>query len=146
MAIDDISNTEGECRDSEICTFEEDLCTWINGENGVVDNFDWLRYSGATPSFGTGPSVDHTYGTPDGIYLYIESSDINNNGDTAWLISEHFEPGQYCFVFWYHLYGTGMGTLNVYSRLGVAKPQLEWRYEENVFFQLLRCYVVFLNV
>ncbi len=127
LAIDDISNTEGECPGSEICTFEEDLCGWLNGQNGLVDDFDWIRNAGATSSFGTGPSVDHTYGTPEGMYLYIEASDAANKGDKAWLISEHYEPGLHCLVFWYHLYGAGMGTLNVYSRLGLSKPQLEWR-------------------
>lgn len=130
MAIDDVSNTEGECPRAETCTFEEDLCGWVNGQNGVVDDFDWMRNSGSTPSYGTGPSVDHTYGTPDGTYLYIEASDTTNSGDKAWLISEHFEPGLYCISFWYHLYGSGIGTLNVYSRLGVSQPQLEWRYEK----------------
>jgi len=127
LAIDDISSEEGECSNSGVCTFEEDLCNWLNGQNGVVDDFDWIRNSGSTPSYGTGPNVDHTYGTPDGTYLYIESSDTTIQGTKAWLISEHFEPGFHCLVFWYHLYGTGIGTLNVYSRLGVSKPQLEWR-------------------
>jgi hypothetical protein len=127
LAIDDVSNQEGECPGSQICTFEDDLCTWLNGQNGVVDDFDWLRNSGSTTSIGTGPSVDHTYGTPEGTYLYIEASDVTDNGDKAWLISEHYEPGPHCLVFWYHLYGVGIGTLNVYSRIGVANPQLEWR-------------------
>jgi hypothetical protein len=68
LAIDDVLNHEGECPGSEMCTFEVDLCTWLNGQNGVVDDFDWLRNSGSTPSIGTGPSVDHTYGTPEGTY------------------------------------------------------------------------------
>jgi hypothetical protein len=68
LAIDDISNIEGECPGSGVCTFQEDLCSWINGQNGVVDDFDWLRNSGATSSLGTGPTVDHTFGTPEGLY------------------------------------------------------------------------------
>lgn len=127
MAIDDVSNKEGECAASDVCTFEEDLCSWINGQNGVVDDFDWLRNSGATPSSGTGPTVDHTLGTPAGSYLYIEASSIFNNAAKAWLISEHYTSGQYCFLFWYHLYGEDIGTLNIYTRIGTGKPQLEWR-------------------
>lgn len=127
MAIDDVSNREGECTDSEVCTFEDDLCTWLNGENGVVDDFDWLRNAGATPSVGTGPSVDHTFGTPEGTYLYVESSDQSVQGTKGWLISEHYEPGPHCLEFWYHHYGSGIGTLNIYSRLGVSNATLEWR-------------------
>ena len=33
------------------------------------DNFDWILRKGATPSFGTGPAVDHTLGTSSGLYL-----------------------------------------------------------------------------
>ncbi|UJR31098.1 hypothetical protein I4U23_018606, partial [Adineta vaga] len=126
LAIDDISNSEGECPGSEVCTFQEDFCTWANGENGVVDDFDWLRNSGETPSYGTGPSVDHTFGTPEGMYIYIEASDAFNTSHKAWLISEHYDAGPHCLVFWYHLYGPDIGTLNVYSRIGTSQPQLEW--------------------
>ncbi|CAF4185562.1 unnamed protein product, partial [Rotaria sp. Silwood2] len=131
MAIDDISNIEGECPGSEVCTFEEDLCNWINGQNGVVDDFDWLRNSGSTPSSGTGPSVDHTYGTPEGIYLYIEASILFDMNSKAWLISEHYDPGTHCLVFWYHLYGADIGTLNIYTRIGASTPQLEWTLSGN---------------
>ena len=127
MAIDDISNLEGECSYSEECTFQEDLCGWVNGENGVVDDFDWLRNSGSTPSVGTGPDIDHTFGTPEGMYLYIEASNVFNQDAKAWLISEYYNSGAHCLVFWYHLYGPDIGTLNIYTRIGTSIPQLEWR-------------------
>lgn len=127
LAIDDVSNLEGECPDSDVCTFEEDLCSWLNAQNGVLDEFDWLRNSGATPSIGTGPDIDHTLGTPNGYYLYIEASDAIKTGDKAWLISEHFDSGPHCLVFWYHMYGNHIGTLSAYTRIGTSKPQLEWR-------------------
>lgn len=126
MAIDDISNQEGECPGSEVCTFEEDLCSWINAENGVLDDFDWLRNSGATPSLSTGPSVDHTLGTPQGFYLYIETSNSYKKGTKAWLLSEHYDAGPHCLAFWHHLYGQDIGNLSVYTRIGLSKPQLEW--------------------
>ena len=126
MAIDDISNVEGECPGTDVCTFQEDLCSWVNGQNGVVDDFDWLRNSGSTPSYGTGPSVDHTLGTADGVYLYIEASNSYTKGQKAWLISEHYDKGAHCLAFWYHLFGQNMGALSVYTRIGTSKPQLEW--------------------
>lgn len=127
MAIDDISSIEGECPGFETCTFQEDLCSWVNAPNGIFDDFDWLRNSGSTPSLGTGPSFDHSLGTPEGMYLYIEASNIFNDNAKAWLISEHYNAGQHCLIFWYHLYGSDIGTLNIYTRVGVSKPQLEWR-------------------
>lgn len=45
------------------CDFEEGLCGWTNEHN---DDFDWTRHQSATPSLGTGPVADHTYGTPLG--------------------------------------------------------------------------------
>ncbi|CAF0847412.1 unnamed protein product, partial [Rotaria sordida] len=131
MAIDDISSIEGECPGTEVCTFEEDLCNWVNGQNGVVDDFDWLRNSGSTPSVGTGPSIDHTLGTPAGMYLYIEASSTFIAAAKAWLISEHYDSGTYCLVFWYHLNGLDIGALNVYTRIGTSAPQLEWTLNGN---------------
>ncbi|CAF3769976.1 unnamed protein product, partial [Adineta steineri] len=126
LAIDDLSNTEGECPGSEVCTFQDDYCTWVNGPNNIVDDFDWLRNAGGTPSYGTGPSVDHTFGTAEGMYIYIEASDTFNKNAKAWLMSEHYEPGPHCLVFYYHLYGEDIGTLNVYSRIGNNNLQLQW--------------------
>ncbi len=58
VAIDDISITEEYCGSPYFCNFEDDLCGWTNAENNVDDNFDWLRNSGSTGSYLTGPSVD----------------------------------------------------------------------------------------
>lgn len=45
------------------CTFENDLCDWIQEKD---DEIDWIRNKGQTPSFSTGPSRDHTLGTVEG--------------------------------------------------------------------------------
>ena len=47
--------------------------------------------------------------------MYIESSAPRKEGDYANLFSETYEinktplTDEYCLVFWYHMYGTGMG-------------------------------------
>ena len=46
------------------CDFELDLCSWTNEPDR--DKIDWLRTQGGTDSTGTGPSNDHTTGTPLG--------------------------------------------------------------------------------
>ena len=38
------------------------------------DDFDWDVHYGETPSVGTGPKVDHTLGTAEGHYLFIEAT------------------------------------------------------------------------
>ena len=45
------------------CDFTNGLCGFKQGSN---DDFDWLRQSGETLSFGTGPTFDHTTGTSSG--------------------------------------------------------------------------------
>ena len=127
VAIDDIFNQEGECPNSNDCTFEDGLCGWTNAPDGIMDEFDWLIGLGSTPSIGTGPSVDQTTGTPAGRYLYIEASDILNKPSKAKLISENYNPGQYCMSFWYHLYGRDIGTLNIWTRIDLVQPELQWR-------------------
>lgn len=46
--------------------------------------------------------------------MYIESSLPRQEGDYANLFSETFEigtspPNDMCLIFWYHMYGTGIG-------------------------------------
>ncbi|CAH3109770.1 unnamed protein product [Pocillopora meandrina] len=93
--------------------FEEDgFCRWSNVQVYSSDRFKWQRGSGATPSSSTGPSADHTTGA--GSYLYVEASSPAQEGDQARLLSEQFPATQgRCLSFWYHMYGSSTGTLNV---------------------------------
>lgn len=36
-----------------------------------LDQFDWEDGTGRTALAGTGPQTDHTFGNPEGHYLYI---------------------------------------------------------------------------
>lgn len=47
------------------CDFEKGVCTYAQEKK--EDDFDWLRGSGQTPSWKTGPSKDHTLGTKSGM-------------------------------------------------------------------------------
>ncbi|XP_071486324.1 MAM and LDL-receptor class A domain-containing protein 1-like [Diadema antillarum] len=114
IAIDDIEIVRGACPKQGACDFETGLCGW--SQELTADVWDWLRTSGSTPSSGTGPSQDHTTGTGAGFYLYFETSHTTLiPGDNAILVSEHFDPAPAaCLSFWYHMYGTGVGELNIY--------------------------------
>ena len=50
---------------SQKCDFERDQCGWTNVAN-TADDFDWERAQAETLSYGTGPIVDHTFGSSDG--------------------------------------------------------------------------------
>lgn len=49
-----------------------------------------------------------------GHYAFIESSAPRVPGDVARLQSTQFQASTQCLHFWYHMYGSGIGTLNVY--------------------------------
>ncbi|XP_077864148.1 MAM and LDL-receptor class A domain-containing protein 1-like [Saccoglossus kowalevskii] len=115
IAIDDISWTEGECPPSLVCDFEgREWCDWTNDDDA---NMRWRRGRDGTMSDNTGPKVDHTTGTPEGWYLYIETSFPRLPGWKAKLLSMTIEGGTTeCLEFWYHMYGDDIGALRVYAR------------------------------
>ncbi|KAH9494979.1 hypothetical protein Btru_018315, partial [Bulinus truncatus] len=91
-----------------VCSFDNDLCSWQQDQS---DKKDWIRQSGSTPSFGTGPTQDHSTG--HGFYMYLETSDGHYN-DTARLISPQItDNSPQCFSFWYFMYGTSVNRLDV---------------------------------
>ncbi|XP_078619648.1 MAM and LDL-receptor class A domain-containing protein 1-like [Branchiostoma floridae x Branchiostoma japonicum] len=91
------------------CDFDTDLCDF---EQNQDDDFDWTLQAGGTGSAGTGPSADHTSGT--GQYIFIETSSPRQTGQVA-RISTHpiYVTSPICVSFYYHMYGRGIGTLNV---------------------------------
>ncbi|XP_052068054.1 uncharacterized protein LOC127707514 [Mytilus californianus] len=78
----------------------------------------WSTATGGTTSPGTGPQHDHTTGSSNGHYIYLEGTD-KPIGTKSELTSTTVKlDGTFCFTFWYHMFGKGMGTLNVYIKSG----------------------------
>ena len=116
VAIDEVKLIIGDCPTTQFCDFEnEDICGY---QQDVTADFKWTRNKVGTSSLSTGPSFDHTYQTPVGHYMYIETSVPQKLGDKARLISPKVTKTPYgvCLNFWYHAYGATIGTLNVYTR------------------------------
>ncbi|XP_020612540.1 MAM and LDL-receptor class A domain-containing protein 1-like [Orbicella faveolata] len=89
------------------CNFDKSMCRFVQDKNDV---FDWTRIKGRTPSLGTGPSADHT---GNGSYMYIEAT-YASQGDNAKLNSPKLQfGGNMCLMFYYHMYGADIATLNV---------------------------------
>ncbi|KAI8780792.1 MAM and LDL-receptor class A domain-containing protein 2, partial [Biomphalaria glabrata] len=130
IAIDDVLIRPGMCPPIASCTFERDLCSYINLQG---DNFDWIQDSAGTDSANTGPQVDHTTGTTRGQYIYIETSGNYKLGDSALLQSEPVPASNSsCLDFWYHMYGAGIGQLNVYTKPSSAPSRtLIWTLSNN---------------
>ena len=87
-------------------------------QNVNTDNLDWLSDFGGTGSFNTGPTIDHSSGSMNGIYLYVESSCNGTGypGKNAELISPIFDFSTLMspkLEFWYHMFGTSMGTMHL---------------------------------
>ncbi|KAG2458289.1 MALR1 protein, partial [Polypterus senegalus] len=110
------ASDEDHCAQGLQCDFEDGLCNWTQDD---VDNFDWTRIQGPTPTAKTGPWKDHSLGTVLGHYLYIETSAPQAFRDTAVLLSPNFGPTahQACvFRFHYHMFGQHIYRLAVYKR------------------------------
>ena len=85
---------------------------WGDWFNLLDDDLDWTRTSGSTPSRNTGPSGAHS----GSYYIYTEASSPNYPNKIALLESPCFDlsnTNDAQLTFWYHMYGTSMGTLNV---------------------------------
>eukprot|EP00057_Strongylocentrotus_purpuratus_P018006 XP_011672480.1 PREDICTED: MAM and LDL-receptor class A domain-containing protein 2 [Strongylocentrotus purpuratus] len=129
MAIDDVNIDDRFCLEEGTCTFEYDMCGYVNDYQN--DDFDWIRGSYTTSSGYTGPSIDHTLQTGYGHYVFIEGS-FRTAGSKSWLLSEHFPAtGGRCMDFWYHMYGAGMGDLNVYTATENTAPKLVFTQSKN---------------
>ncbi|XP_071851180.1 MAM and LDL-receptor class A domain-containing protein 1-like isoform X5 [Apostichopus japonicus] len=111
IALDDLVVLTSKCQASRECDFEGGFCSWTQDQD---DQLDWSLNKGPTTSQRTGPSIDHSTGTAEGYYAYLEST-YGANGDTArlWSPVYPYTDGD-CFTMWYHMYGETARTLNVY--------------------------------
>lgn len=105
------------------CNFEFDLCSWRQSQD---DDFDWMIKPGNMHTHGTGPSTDHTLRNPLGHYLYLDGSFPQTIGHTAQIVGPLF---RYCsrdckMVFYVHMSGDGIGTLNVYMSTNINRSLL----------------------
>lgn len=69
-----------------------------------------------------------------GSYMYIETSSPRKPGDYARLESPTYsvtDGNGKCLVFWYHMYGSGIGRLNVYIKRGNSLGSRVWTASGN---------------
>ncbi|EDO47788.1 predicted protein [Nematostella vectensis] len=146
IALDDMKMLKTDCPTLPECEFETPSICGYKQDQG--DTFDWSQGSGNTTSIGTGPPSDHTYGTPFGRYMYIETSWPRKPGDFARLESPAYDPALgdgKCLVFWYHMYGNGIGRLNTYIKIGNALGKAVFTDSGNLGLQWNRAMVTVRN-
>ncbi|XP_065060870.1 meprin A subunit beta-like [Rhopilema esculentum] len=108
------------------CGFDDGLRNCIL-EQDKSDDFDFSLRIGSTPSWYTGPDVDHTTGRM-GAYAYIEASSPRVRGDVARLLTRTISSvSTTCLTFFYHMMAYKsyhMGTFNVYIEEDARKTLL----------------------
>ena len=70
------------CAEELRCDFES-LHTCYFTQDFLTDDMDWVLGSGRTPSVGTGPSNDHTYGNSSGKTTGRRGEGSLRNGHTG---------------------------------------------------------------
>ncbi|GAB4327963.1 MAG: hypothetical protein Kow00127_20650 [Bacteroidales bacterium] len=88
---------------------------WYNLQNNLNDDIDWRVLNGITPTPNTGPIGDHTTGTAEGRFLYLEASGECYEKKAIFHspcfdLSGLTNPG---VLFWFSLNGADMGTLHL---------------------------------
>jgi hypothetical protein len=84
------------------------------------DNLEWLHGTGATPSASTGPSAAKS----GSYYMYLEASASDvTEGHQAFLSASLTLGTGASMSFWYHMYGSGIGTLTVQLQFS---PDTSW--------------------
>lgn len=86
------------------------MCGWKNDPSNP-DGCGWTLRKGLGVTPYSGPFADHTYGNPNGTYLYLQSSYCVDNEDILGPgISrpiEGFTQKSICVKLWYLMYGNG---------------------------------------
>jgi hypothetical protein len=115
-------NLEGENNCSGSCNATCNM-SGAGFTNDPASSAEWTIDNFGTSSNPTGPQgADHNPGINGGKYAYVESSSPCSSGNpTALLNSPLFDftniatPG---LTFWYHMYGSSMGTMHVDVQIG----------------------------
>ena len=133
VALDDVKILNGTCPSSRVCDFEDSsICGY---QNDATADFTWSRHRVLLHQhqpvlqmvcFKQNNffyslflfSLDHTYGTGIGYYMYIETSAPQKLGDKARLITPEYNvaAGGSCLQFFYHMWGSSTGAFNVYLK------------------------------
>ncbi|KAM4697166.1 apical endosomal glycoprotein [Rhinophrynus dorsalis] len=103
IALDDFHISYKPCHEEASCNFESSSCAWTNVRIPLLDTYDWDWTSGAEQTGQrSAPKKDHSLGTAEGHYMFVDTGVLHAEGSSAWLISEHLPATTgSCFTFWY---------------------------------------------
>ncbi|XP_018596769.1 neuropilin-1a isoform X2 [Scleropages formosus] len=93
------------------------FCGWTSEKDSTLR---WQIQSSGTPTLNTGPNMDHTGGSGNFIYTLATSS---QESKAARLVSPVVTAldVDLCISFWYHMFGSHIGSLHVRQRKETAE-------------------------
>ena len=95
------------------CDFERDSCGFAIQPDQQF-GFSWARSQGFPTTSQTGPSIDHTKKSKDGYFMYTNSAQGMDGSVTSMSSSDINCPSSHCCLqFFYHMFGTAIGSLRV---------------------------------
>ncbi|XP_056394154.1 apical endosomal glycoprotein isoform X2 [Hyla sarda] len=103
IAVDDIHIRHHPCHESVSCDFEREFCSWTNVRIPLMDTYDWdSTYGASIHRASAAPEKDHSRGSSEGHYAFVDTGAMHSEGTSAWLISEHLSATTgSCFSFAY---------------------------------------------
>ncbi|KAM3605223.1 uncharacterized protein V6R79_022465 [Siganus canaliculatus] len=118
------------------CSFEfSSFCGWTR-ETGT--GAEWFIQSNGAPTVHRVPSLDHTGGSGNFIYMQLSDSDMpsktgeNDEDDVMQVARLASLPitapdADLCMSFWYQIFGEHMGALHIKQRKEAESGQILWR-------------------
>ena len=111
------------------CSFENNFCIWTHIKEST---FNWTRVQGTVGTLIGGPiSEDHTYGTPDGWYISVDTA--NRQSTDFARIQSNSLTGTRCMEFYYYFFAPGTKyEFHIYSKVFEQYGESIWsRHESN---------------
>ncbi|XP_030258618.1 neuropilin-1a-like isoform X3 [Sparus aurata] len=116
------------------CNFDfSSFCGWT-GESGT--GAEWLIRTNGAPSVHRGPTLDHTGGPGNFIYMQLSGDDApsktgeedDDDEQVATLVSPSITTpdADLCMSFWYHMFGEHAGALHIKQRKEAEASQILW--------------------
>ncbi|KAM8967148.1 MAM and LDL-receptor class A domain-containing protein 1 [Pelodytes ibericus] len=126
--VDDCGDFTDERDCGTSCTFEQGMCGW---QNSRADNFNWIL--GGTSSVALRPPKDHTLGTEEGHFLYLETSLVGVKSEKAHVKSSKWkESSTDCTMsFWYYMSSKATGAIQVLIKTDYVLLQV-WSESEKL--------------
>nr|XP_042901434.1 MAM and LDL-receptor class A domain-containing protein 1-like [Parasteatoda tepidariorum] len=107
------------------CDFENGICSFLS--NDGANSVNWRIGTGKVKAGDTGPTIDHTKGTSNGSYIFVDVSKASVG--SVKLLTRSL-TSDYCVQFFYHMYGAHIGDLSVYAQSVYGSENVQYFYRE----------------